>query len=202
MNLDPIGFFGGDINLYRYVLNNPVKSIDEQGLWGWVGSGIGFVSGVIGGVTTGWYNNGLTGAIVGGIVGGVVGGVVGFVAPSFSSTAATVVTSMVVGGLSNTFGQILGNKLHNKPAFDNFSIIQVIASALAGPINLILGPVVGVSLYSTIPAILLEGSLQGLMTSVFQMTGYFIEDVLLYDKCGKQVSRYNRKPYFPSFYEA
>ncbi|MCP3999409.1 MAG: RHS repeat-associated core domain-containing protein, partial [Gammaproteobacteria bacterium] len=35
---DPIGFDGGDINLYGYVLNNPINKIDPLGLWSfWYG---------------------------------------------------------------------------------------------------------------------------------------------------------------------
>lgn len=30
---DPIGFAGGDVNLYGYVQNNPVSRIDPLGLW-------------------------------------------------------------------------------------------------------------------------------------------------------------------------
>ena len=30
---DPIGFAGGDVNLYGYVQNNPVMFIDPEGLW-------------------------------------------------------------------------------------------------------------------------------------------------------------------------
>ena len=32
INEDPIGFAGGDFNLYRYVQNNPVNLIDPEGL--------------------------------------------------------------------------------------------------------------------------------------------------------------------------
>ena len=31
---DPIGFAGGDTDVYGYVLNNPVNLIDSNGLWG------------------------------------------------------------------------------------------------------------------------------------------------------------------------
>ena len=32
---DPIGFAGGDVNLNRYVANNPINEIDPLGLFGW-----------------------------------------------------------------------------------------------------------------------------------------------------------------------
>jgi RHS repeat-associated protein len=41
---DPIGFGGGDVNLYRYIQNSPVNQIDPLGLWGlgfYAGGGIG-----------------------------------------------------------------------------------------------------------------------------------------------------------------
>ena len=41
---DPIGFKGGDYNLYRYVSNNPITLNDPYGKfpWGGIGSGVGW----------------------------------------------------------------------------------------------------------------------------------------------------------------
>jgi RHS repeat-associated protein len=36
---DPTGFASGDVNLYRFVFNNPVNRIDPWGLWGTMGAG-------------------------------------------------------------------------------------------------------------------------------------------------------------------
>jgi len=45
---DPIGFDGGDVNLYGYVLNNPVHFVDPLGLWT-LQLGFGFnVGGLVG----------------------------------------------------------------------------------------------------------------------------------------------------------
>lgn len=48
---DPIGFAGGDINLYRYVQNNPVNRRDPLGLWYIdINVSVGFWGGGTGGI--------------------------------------------------------------------------------------------------------------------------------------------------------
>jgi hypothetical protein len=48
---DPIGFAGGDVNLYRHVQNNPITWVDPWGLWSFslefypVGIGYGITAG-------------------------------------------------------------------------------------------------------------------------------------------------------------
>jgi RHS repeat-associated protein len=100
---DPIGFEGGDANLYRYVGNSPTNWIDPSGLWwftwddykhyfwhpeemdtdlrvcnkfamGAIGVGGGGLAGVGAGAIVG---GGAIGGIVGGGVGGGVGGAIG-----------------------------------------------------------------------------------------------------------------------------
>ncbi|MBK5275998.1 MAG: RHS repeat-associated core domain-containing protein [Desulfuromonadales bacterium] len=68
INKDPIGFNGGDVDLYGYVNNNPVNSIDPYGLFKLFGKEINFNigSGLQGGIQA--FILGLNGS-VGGIIG-------------------------------------------------------------------------------------------------------------------------------------
>jgi len=47
---DPIGFGGGDVNLYAYCIGNPINRIDPDGLWT-LQFGIGFNAGGVFGAT-------------------------------------------------------------------------------------------------------------------------------------------------------
>ncbi len=82
LTADPIGFDGGDANLYRYVENNPIYYIDPYGLkLGGItgtstGQAIGSVIGAgIGGVLG--SSLGPIGTIGGGVLGGSIGGALG-----------------------------------------------------------------------------------------------------------------------------
>jgi len=62
---DPIGFEGGDSNLYGYVLGDPVNFVDSNGLWS---VSIKAHAGLGGSVTLGWSpGNGIFGSLQGGI---------------------------------------------------------------------------------------------------------------------------------------
>jgi len=68
---DPIGFAGGDTNLYGYVLNDPINFIDPNGK-SWATAGGAIVGGIIGGII-GLPGGPLT-TIAGTIGGAVIGG--------------------------------------------------------------------------------------------------------------------------------
>jgi RHS repeat-associated protein len=79
---DVIGFEGGDANLYRYMGNDPINSIDPFGTWSWRG-----------------FFKGVGKAIVGVAVGVVVGAVVAFTAPAWLAVGLAVAGAAVGGYL-------------------------------------------------------------------------------------------------------
>jgi RHS repeat-associated protein len=66
---DPIGFGGGDVNLYRYVSGNPVRLIDPSG-----NCNLGTIITIGGGVISTSGSGSTAGSIVGGTLGAIVGG--------------------------------------------------------------------------------------------------------------------------------
>ena len=100
---DPIGFAGGDINLYGYVRNNPSMFIDASGnlaMAAVIGASVGFFSGFYGAQAQGGT---LTQSLVAGLIGGVGGGLIGAIDPTEVGTALLV--GGLIGGLANGVGQ-------------------------------------------------------------------------------------------------
>lgn len=111
---DPIGFSGGDVNLYRYVENMPVISSDPSGQVGIVG--IVGIGGVVGGVS------GALGAYIGGernlcniadaAVGGAISGIV-----TVGTTLGTIVggigtgSAVFTGIIFGTGASAIGNAI-------------------------------------------------------------------------------------------
>lgn len=80
---DPLGFYGGDINLYRYVWNHSTSLRDPRGLWG---AGVVGSAGAFGGLG-GSASAGAT-ATVGGVVFADTSAPLGFTSGGFGSLGA------------------------------------------------------------------------------------------------------------------
>jgi RHS repeat-associated protein len=113
---DPLGFAGGDTNLYRYVHNRPTNATDPTGMvdWGTIGSCWGgtvsgaLVGGAVGTVVGGAPTLGI-GVPVGfavGAIGGAAGGLIAgcFFSPPTDSFASGFGAGVVPGGVGGTIG--------------------------------------------------------------------------------------------------
>ncbi|CAK8718667.1 hypothetical protein GCAAIG_08125 [Candidatus Electronema halotolerans] len=116
---DPIFFAGGDVDLYGYVVGDPVGLVDPEGkLWSWAATGAGAVIGGLGGASyglgsqvisaiqgNGFHAENIIGAAAGGaVVGAVTGAVVGAVTgdPSailIGGSVSTTIGAAVLGGV-------------------------------------------------------------------------------------------------------
>jgi RHS repeat-associated protein len=87
---DPIGFFGGDINFYAYVANNPVNWIDPEGM----------ITHIVGGVVGGALGGAIIGAIVGAGKAAILTGDISEVGwAALSGAAIGAVTGGIAGGM-------------------------------------------------------------------------------------------------------
>lgn len=93
--VDPIGFFGGDLNLYRYAVANPLSFTDIRGMF--IGD---FIGAVIGEVIGGMVPTSMVGTVVGMMAGAAAGVAVGvLVTIPAASVVAVAVTSIVVSAV-------------------------------------------------------------------------------------------------------
>ncbi|MFA4916433.1 MAG: RHS repeat-associated core domain-containing protein [Syntrophales bacterium] len=109
---DPIGFGGGDVNLYAYVGGNPIMGIDPLGLCGkntsgnWIGTGIGENSAE-------WYANKYN--ETGNIAYAVGGSLASLWTPeTYVKTAATLAGGYLVGSALSPAASVA-------PKFTNFA---------------------------------------------------------------------------------
>jgi len=150
---DPIGFKGGDTNLFAYVVSDPINAIDPKGtvVGNLVGAGLGAVSGGIGGYITGGWQ--------GAVAGGLIGGAVGFFIPQSSGIAGAAAGSFVASILGQQAGayvkqgEFLGAGEMNYGAAAGSAIGgacgRVLGTAAGSLFPGRIGPVVGSDLYSS-----------------------------------------------------
>lgn len=127
---DPIGFLGGDTNLYGYVLHDPVNLVDPFGLFCLSADTrdtvIGGISGALGGAVTGAISGGVAGALIGAGVGGVSGAVSGaFSAQSrlgqigsgaaLGAAGGAIESALVGGGKGGVIGGAIGGAVGGSP---------------------------------------------------------------------------------------
>ena len=132
LSRDPLGLAGGDINLYRYVLGDPVSLVDRSGEFVnvLVGAGIGAVAGGLGAYLTG-------GDVVAGIAAGTVtGGLAGLTGGlSLFGSAVAGVGSGLIGVEVSTGVQLL------EPNGAPPNPTSLLTALVVGPLNSVLGKV-------------------------------------------------------------
>jgi RHS repeat-associated protein len=127
---DPLGFAGGDINLYRYLVNNPLTATDPFGLEGVIayptlvqaakraaGGAAGFAVGYVCGYLEAWYSgsddphrDARNEAVIGAAIGAVLGPILGYLPGKYqlwtgiaaAVYAATTSQDFVVFGIRST----------------------------------------------------------------------------------------------------
>ncbi|MBI5055168.1 MAG: choice-of-anchor D domain-containing protein [Nitrospirae bacterium] len=176
---DPIGFEGGDINLYAYVGNQPVNYNDPNGQFCPWCAVVGGVTGAIGGYTAGTISgDGSTiAALGGGLVGGLAGAIVGlsgvgtFGGGAIGEAAGSIVGGFIGGGV----GSIASRQIDNK----EFSLSATGVGALAGGLSAtIASPVVwgAAALGASEFATSLAGGTMGIMGDTLIGTGAAIHN--------------------------
>jgi RHS repeat-associated protein len=128
---DPIGFLGGNLNLYPYAINAPVSFRDPSGRL-LIGVLVGGVVGGIEGAYGAHLQGGSTSDVIwSGLIGAAGGAAVGLIDPT--EGVATVGEIALVGGGAGLVGDIVGQGIANrgKPCKD-FNIGEAAGAAAAG----------------------------------------------------------------------
>ena len=108
LQTDPIRFAAGDVNIYRYVSNNPVNFLDPTGEIGVPGAIIGGIGGAIAGgigakLSGGSWADIAKGATIGAASGAAMGAFTGGLGQVVAAGAA-------IGGISDVAGQLASGK--------------------------------------------------------------------------------------------
>ncbi|OIQ17222.1 MAG: hypothetical protein BM556_13495 [Bacteriovorax sp. MedPE-SWde] len=151
MQKDPIGFAGGDTNLYRYVGNDPVNYVDPAGKSATLAGAVagGFSGLLIGAISGG--RNGVWGAFEGAAIGAATGTAAGAAAGLAVDLAPVAAVGYLASGATASIFGFTGGSIANAfsqlafrgPAGVNGN--EILASGVGGSANGILAPVLPVS---------------------------------------------------------
>ena len=138
---DPLGFDGGDVNLYIYAANNPVLLIDPNGLW--ITTVIGAASGGLSGLMSGLQSGNVWAGVAGGVAGTLAGGAIGtFAGPLAARLAGAAAGSVIAGAIAGGSGGAAGGAVAAAVSGDSISqgittgaITGAITGAVSGPIG-------------------------------------------------------------------
>jgi RHS repeat-associated protein len=124
---DPLGYVDG-MNLYGYVANSPIITIDPYGQFGIIG---GIVGGVVGAVTGAGIALITGGDVVAGAVGGAVAGAIIGSGAVIVAGAATGIGGLIVGGAAvGATGGIVGNTVEQiiRNVREGMDVVDAIAA--------------------------------------------------------------------------
>jgi RHS repeat-associated protein len=114
ISTDPIGFAGGDTNLYGYVLNDPINLVDPNGLYGIPGAAVGgVVGGIVGGLGAaigGASPLGIAAGAAAGLAGGAAGGALG-ITPGLGASIGAFTGALGNAASGGNPGAIAGGAL-------------------------------------------------------------------------------------------
>jgi RHS repeat-associated protein len=124
---DPMGFAGGDTDLFGYVLNDPVNLIDPEGLW--VAQAIGGAIGMAYGMYSAHQNG--TSMLQGALIGGLTGVLSTIPIPGLTG----VVSGALMGALSGGMGNVAGQLTDSGPCSQGFNWGSFGKSVAAGTVG-------------------------------------------------------------------
>ncbi len=143
---DPILFAGGDVNLYGYVLQDPVNFVDPSGrlaflVSGAIGAGFGLTAGAI----TAYYNGASIGqgALIGAATGFAIGSGAGLLAEGAALAGVGFGGQTFSGAVGGAIGGFTGSLLSQTIVTGSPSLSDAGAAAIGGAAGGACGPVLG-----------------------------------------------------------